>query len=76
MHSGHLRSIKGTSPPFLQFHFHHSLSLSLSLSLSTLSQIPNTTNLVQIGVLLLKRTAFQPYSNIMKGKFDYVHMHG
>ena len=47
--SGQLWSIKGTSPPIftvLYIHFHHSLSLSLSLS--TLSQISNTTNFVQI----------------------------
>jgi len=69
MFSGHLQSIKGTSPPIftvLQFHFHHSLSLSLHYPIFRTPQI-----LSKFGVLLLKRTAFQPLSNIMEGKFEF-----
>ena len=68
MFSGHLRSIKGTSPPhFYSFTFTiFSLSLSLHYPKFRTPQI-----LSKFGVLLLKRTTFQPLSNIMEGKFDF-----
>ena len=71
MFFGHLRSIKGTSPPIftvLPFHFHHSLS--------TLSQIPNTTNLVQNWNFLAQKNCISTlFKTSWKVSSISVHMH-
>ena len=69
MFFGHLRSIKGTSPPIFTVSL-SPFSLSLSLSLHY-PKFRTPQILSKFGVLLLKRTAFQPLSNIMEGKFDF-----
>jgi len=64
---------RNVTPHFYSFTVSLSpLSLSLSLSLSLHYPKFRTPQILsKFGVFLLKRTAFQPYSNIMEGKFDF-----